>query len=305
MSFNKFILYENKLRFYIVVSNTSDSRHKIIKIDRTTQGEELNIIEDDATYSGKQMTAMLKMLEDGNRANGGLGKPRMFFGVAGFIRFTAGWYMVVIARRCPVALLGGHYVYHTEEVDVIPVSSNHKVDKPAEEQRLMNIWKQVDLTKNFYFSYSYDLTSTLQHNLTRPNSRRMFNDRFAWNYHMMTRAFQNTSMSNSEKQQDAHLKSQWIIPLVHGHVDQAKLTVLGRVIFVTLIARRSRHHAGARYLKRGVNDEVPLFAYHIFMTPLTVGPGQCRERSRNRADRLRDSDDTILLPWSSFCRERG
>ena len=34
-----------------------------------------------------------------------------------------------------------------------------------------------------------------------------------------------------------------------------ELTVLGRVIFVTLIARRSRHYAGVRYLKRGVNDE--------------------------------------------------
>jgi len=35
-----------------------------------------------------------------------------------------------------------------------------------------------------------------------------------------------------------------------------ELTVLGRVVFVTLIARRSRHFAGARYLKRGVNSEV-------------------------------------------------
>ena len=34
-----------------------------------------------------------------------------------------------------------------------------------------------------------------------------------------------------------------------------ELTVLGRVRFITLIARRSRHYAGARYLKRGVNDE--------------------------------------------------
>ena len=83
MSFNKFILYENKLRFYIVASNASDSRHKIVKLDRTAPGDELNVVEDDALYSGKQMTAMLKMLEDGNRANGGLGKPRVFFGVAG------------------------------------------------------------------------------------------------------------------------------------------------------------------------------------------------------------------------------
>ena len=32
--------------------------------------------------------------------------------------------------------------------------------------------------------------------------------------------------------------------------------MLGRIVFIMLIARRSRHHAGARYLKRGVNDEV-------------------------------------------------
>jgi hypothetical protein len=49
-----------------------------------------------------------------------------------------------------------------------------------------------------------------------------------------------------------------------------ELTILGRVIFITLIARRSRHFAGARYLKRGVNDEViihffyaQIHAYHL------------------------------------------
>lgn len=34
-----------------------------------------------------------------------------------------------------------------------------------------------------------------------------------------------------------------------------ELTVLSRVIFITLIARRSRLYAGTRYLKRGVDDE--------------------------------------------------
>ena len=34
-------------------------------------------------YTGKQMSAMLKMLEDGNRSSGGLGKARVFFGIAG------------------------------------------------------------------------------------------------------------------------------------------------------------------------------------------------------------------------------
>jgi len=80
--YNKFILYENRVRFYIIASNTSDSRHRIIKIDRTTQ-DELIIVEDEAEYTGKQMSAMLKMLDDGNRPYGGLGKAKVFFGISG------------------------------------------------------------------------------------------------------------------------------------------------------------------------------------------------------------------------------
>jgi hypothetical protein len=81
-SFNKFILYENRLRFFIIASNASDSRHRIIKVDRMTQ-DELNIFEDEAEYTGKEMSAMLKMLDDGNRASGGLGKAKVFFGIVG------------------------------------------------------------------------------------------------------------------------------------------------------------------------------------------------------------------------------
>lgn len=247
-SFNKFILYENRLRFFVIASNAADSRHRILKIDRTAQ-DELIVIEDEAEYSGKQMSAMLKMLDDGNKSSGGLGKAKVFFGIAGFIKFTAGWYIILITKRSIVALLGGHYIYHCENTEMIPVCLNHKIEKPAEEQRLTNIFKQVDMSKNFYFSYTYDLTSTLQHNLVG-SSRNVhgkwpFNDRYAWNFHMLTAPFGENS----------NIRTQWMLPLVHGHVDQAKLTVLGRVIFVTLIARRSRHFAGARYLKRGVNGE--------------------------------------------------
>ncbi|KAJ3964667.1 hypothetical protein EV361DRAFT_39612 [Lentinula raphanica] len=70
------------------------TRHRIIRIARSIR-DKLVVVEDDAEYSGKQMSAMLKMLDDGNKNSRGLGKGKVFFGVAGFIRFTAGWYMIL------------------------------------------------------------------------------------------------------------------------------------------------------------------------------------------------------------------
>jgi phosphatidylinositol 3,5-bisphosphate 5-phosphatase len=147
--------------------------------------------------------------------------------------------MILVMKRSVVALLGGHYIYHCESTEMIPISSNPKIEKPAEEQKLMNIFKQVDMSKNFYFrcvqrgcmrafppltfdpSYTYDLTSTLQHNLAgsnRPRSKLWpFNDRFAWNFHLLSAPFE----KYVEKHGRLPLKPHWLLPLVHGHVDQA------------------------------------------------------------------------------------
>ena len=59
--------------------------------------------------------------------------------------------MVLITKRSVVALLGGHYLYHCENTEIVQICSSHRVDRPGEEQRLMNIFKQVDMSKNFYF----------------------------------------------------------------------------------------------------------------------------------------------------------
>lgn len=43
-------------------------------------------------------------------------------------------------------------------------------------------------------------------------------------------------------------------PIVYGSFEQRKCSVFGRLISVMLLARRSRHFAGTRYLKRGIAD---------------------------------------------------
>lgn len=74
--------------------------------------------------------------------------------------------MILISKRSVVALLGGHYLYHCENTDMVPVAFNQKVEKPAEEQRLMNVFKQVDMSKNFYFRYVYSAGLDLLARLT-------------------------------------------------------------------------------------------------------------------------------------------
>lgn len=64
----------------------------------------------------------------------------------------------------------------------IPSSRNEKIDFNIEE-RYVNIFKQVSLAKNFYFSYSYNLSQTLQFNQTIGNV--VYNDLFVWNFNIL------------------------------------------------------------------------------------------------------------------------
>lgn len=93
-SLNKFVLYETKRRFYIVGTNTSESIHRVLKIDRTSLQEELNIIEDRTVYSEKQLKVLLRMLDDGNRHTGGFARAGVFFGIAGAAERVLIWRLI-------------------------------------------------------------------------------------------------------------------------------------------------------------------------------------------------------------------
>ncbi|SCZ96130.1 BZ3501_MvSof-1269-A2-R1_Chr1-3g01972 [Microbotryum saponariae] len=264
-------------KIYIIACNQSDSRYRVLKIDRATSSpsttaapvaassasnailttnstatttnedssepsaadpskkgkaaqtteeaeEGLVITEDETIYSRDEIELLKETLSAGNA--GGLRKvDGTFYGIVGFIRFTDPFYIVLIKRRQHVALIGGHYIYHCEEVVLRPITLSAVTTRSTEEARRIHAFQGVDLSKNFYFSYTYDVTHTLQHNLTRAGGPSLNQD------------------------------SPWVLPLIHGFVDQAKLSVFGRTIYITLIARRSRHFAGARFLKRGANEQ--------------------------------------------------
>jgi hypothetical protein len=52
------------------------------------------------------------------------------------------------------------------------------------------------------------------------------------------------------------LHPDWVLTVVHGFVGQSNLSIFGRSVYVTIIARRSNKYAGTRFLKRGANFKV-------------------------------------------------
>jgi len=253
---HRFTLYETTTRYYIVGSDLLDQQFRIIKIDRTAEEGELSIIEDEVIYTRAEMMRLLATIEDGNIATGGLKQRCPFWGLLGFIRFTGMYYMLLITKRSVVAMIGGHYVYQIDDTEMVPLTTSaapKKPDRNSEEARFVSILGNLDLTRGFYFSYSYDITRTLQHNIIRQrealekglahSDKHDYNDMFAWNHYLLEPAKEGIKNTYD-----------WCMPIVHGYVDQANIAVYGRSLYITIIARRSRYFAGARFLKRGAND---------------------------------------------------
>ena len=254
---HKFTLYETATRFYMVGINLAETRFRILKIDRTSESGELSIIEDDMVYTKREMVQLLDAIDDGNMSSGGLRQKCSAWALLGFIRFTGAYYMLLVTKRSQVAVLGGHNVYQIDETDLISLtmseSSRLRSEKNSEEERYKAILNNLDLTRSFYFSYSYDITQTLQHNINRERKAHQdgfshapspdYNTMFVWNHHLLSPAV-------------GVLKNpyDWCLPIIHGYVDQSKLIVLGRLVYISIFARRSRFFAGARFLKRGAND---------------------------------------------------
>lgn len=252
---HKFSLYETASRYYIVGGDVTEKRYRILKIDRTVDDSDLSITDDKIVYSQKQMNQLLDTIDDGNKGTGGIRLKCTTWGLLGFIKFTGPYYMLLITKRSIVAMVGGHYIYQIEGTELIPLTpARYKTDqRNAEESRFLSILNNLDLARSFYYSYSYDVTRTLQENISKErnalnNGLPCFvddnhNTMFVWNSHLLRPAV------------DA-LKDpfDWCRPIIHGYVDQASVSIYGRTAFITIIARRSRYFAGARFLKRGAND---------------------------------------------------
>ena len=252
----KFTLYETNARYWITGADITDKNFRLLRIDRTSPPGQVVLFEDETVYDRQQMNEVLTSIDEGNKPTGGLRLKYNFWGLLGFIRFTEAYYMLIITKRQQVSTIGGHYVYQIEGTEMVPLttgaSSRFMRDRSTEEARYLGILGNLDLSKAFYFSYSYDITHSLQHNIIQQRQALVngqqqpepdFNAIFVWNHFLLKPA-----VSTLKHPFD------WCLPIIHGFIDQAALDIFGRSVYITIIGRRSRFFAGARFLKRGVND---------------------------------------------------
>uniref|UniRef100_A0A1D1YNZ3 Polyphosphoinositide phosphatase n=1 Tax=Anthurium amnicola TaxID=1678845 RepID=A0A1D1YNZ3_9ARAE len=242
----KFRLYETRSKFYMVGSDKSKTVWKVLKIDRLEPCE-LNIREDSTTYSESECRDLLKRINEGNKSTGGLKFVTNCYGIVGFIKFLGPYYMLLITKRRQIGAVCGHTVYAITKSEMIALPNSTvqpDVANSKNENRYKKLVCTVDLTKDFFFSYSYHVMRSLQKNLYDSQTGQVVYDTmFVWNEYL-TRGIRN------------HLKNTlWTVALVYGFFKQAKLSISGKDFKLTLIARRSRHYAGTRYLKRGVNEK--------------------------------------------------
>lgn len=281
----KYTIYRTEERMIIMGSNNRETMFRILEIDLTDPAGPLSIVEDNVYFSRKEMAGIIKTLEQQSK---NLTKVLACYGLLGFVRFTHNYYLHTVTERLIVGILGGHYIYKIDSTQLVPVineankalfrknSTKQQIDN---EQRFISIYEGFSLDQNFYYSYTYDVTNTLQKNflsekykafrykaaqkgdasrvlneyvdgsimkVNEESSKYLgdYNEMFVWNVALLkpaVMAFDRTF--------------DWFQPIIHGFFNQANISVYNKKVYVTLIARRSHHFAGARFLKRGVNDK--------------------------------------------------
>ena len=240
------MLYETKARFWLVGSNKKKTEFAVLKIDRTHETE-LSLQDDPTRYSRAEIQSLLQMIAEGNAAHGGLQRRASAYGVLGFIRFLHGYYLLLITKRKKVGSIGVHSLYKVAQVTDLyipnPDFASSKQSRGWQESKYKTLFFSMALN-HFYFSYSYDLTRTLQFNMTAEQKHRMvYNEGFVWNEYLLQDLIKASARD-----------SPWVLPMIHGYLKENKFSLHGRQFNIVLIARRSRHFAGTRFLKRGVNE---------------------------------------------------
>ena len=269
--FDKYVLYETASFYYLIGCDSNETQYRILKLNRCVTKPKLLddvLVEDPVVYGADELESLLDMINDGNKSTGGIKHVTVAYGLVGFVKFLDCYYFTLITQRKKVGCIGSNTIYAIKNTEIYGLRPdgnigtdisfksmwkkvNRKLSQSntdTAESRYMGLFHFIDITKDFFFSYTYDLTHSLQHNflMSSPDTFPVppFKEMYEWN------KYQTEDMKETLGDVNA---SFWTLPIIHGSFQQRRFTLFGRTVDLILMARRSRHYAGTRYLKRGVS----------------------------------------------------
>ena len=163
----------------------------------------------------------------------------------GCFRFSSHFYLLLVTKTRVLGRIGGVNVYGIDSTALVPLGSptteTISLAAATEEAECRKLLSLVTLTKDFFFSFSWPIWATVQQTFENnfDLSSAFTSDR-VWTQHL------------AAPLRKALGHARWTVPLVHGSFAVKSLSLLGRQLTLTLVARRSSRFAGPRYLKRGI-----------------------------------------------------
>ncbi|XP_014288427.1 phosphatidylinositol-3-phosphatase SAC1 [Halyomorpha halys] len=178
-------------------------------------------------------------------------EKKTIYGILGIIKLLAGRYLVVVTARTKVGQIGRREVFRIESTEVICFSrsTNHLNDEQIRiEKEYVSMLESVLATPHFYFSYSYDLSHTVQRlNNTSPDFLKVpiyqrAEQKFVWNEYLLSEFAKDTGVSR------------FCLPIIHGFISITSCMLNGKSFSLVLISRRSKERAGTRLFTRGIDS---------------------------------------------------
>ncbi|PVV03606.1 hypothetical protein BB560_001905 [Smittium megazygosporum] len=164
------------------------------------------------------------------------------YGIFGIIHLNSGCYIILITEREKVGYIRKHPIYKIAKTKVEKIGNSEfsSHTQRTQERAYLEHLKYCLNMKSYYFSYSYDLTSSLQRQSKirfRYNSWEDANSDFFFNYYLFEPLLKNNDEFPKIKD--------FILPVINGYFRNKSVVINRTNVMVSLITRRSRNNQGA------------------------------------------------------------
>lgn len=152
--------------------------------------------------------------------------------------------------------LKGQMVYKVISTEILPMRERQIHD--PDEDTFINLLKTFLAQGPMYFSYSIDLTNSIQRQSHADTSRPLWlrtDDRFFFNKYLQSELIKFRTAGSRSQPGPQPAIDPYILPCMFGMFEIKQTKFKSTPLTIVLISRRSRYRGGTRFFTRGVDED--------------------------------------------------